>query len=262
MPGSRSSATWTPTTAAGPLTQVVTELSQYLDWYEVDGVCLDRVATASAERALLRRDVGARSGNWEPNSCSSTTAHTRTRRTPSTPTCSAHSRAHGTLTASSMCRAWTTAWPTEKFYHVVYSVPAERFGEAAKLAVIRHAAAVYITERGGANPYDLLPIDSTELRCRGSTGFSSRRVPEWRRLALLAVTGMAVAAGAVACRRASTPAASTPAASTPSPAQPALGSQPFHGYGQELLSSWLSRHTSTPHRLGRRRPTPSRRRVT
>ena len=53
---------------------------------------------------------------------------------------------------------WTTAWPSEKFYHVVYSVPPERSEEAARLAMKRHAAAVYITERGGSNPYDRLPV--------------------------------------------------------------------------------------------------------
>jgi hypothetical protein len=50
-------------------------------------------------------------------------------------------------------------WPAEKFYHVVHSVPPERFDEAAQLAVQRHAASVYITERTGSNPYDGLPLN-------------------------------------------------------------------------------------------------------
>jgi hypothetical protein len=54
---------------------------------------------------------------------------------------------------------WTRAWPAEKFYHVVYSVPPGKSGEALKLAERRGAAAVYVTERGGPNPYDGLPKD-------------------------------------------------------------------------------------------------------
>jgi hypothetical protein len=52
---------------------------------------------------------------------------------------------------------WTRSYPAETFYHVVYSVPARRFDRAFMLAVRRRAASVYITDRGGANPYDRLP---------------------------------------------------------------------------------------------------------
>jgi hypothetical protein len=57
---------------------------------------------------------------------------------------------------------WTKAWPAEKFYHVVYSVPLGKSGETLRLAVQRRAAAVYITERGGPNPYDSLPDEDLD----------------------------------------------------------------------------------------------------
>ena len=52
---------------------------------------------------------------------------------------------------------WTRAWPAEKFYHVVHSVPPGKSGDTVRLAVRRRAAAVYVTERSGPNPYDRLP---------------------------------------------------------------------------------------------------------
>ena len=52
---------------------------------------------------------------------------------------------------------WARRWPSSKFYHVVHSVPAAQLPAARQLAARRHAGAVYITERGGPNPYDGLP---------------------------------------------------------------------------------------------------------
>jgi Spherulation-specific family 4 len=144
-----------------PASQVMTELGHYLDWYDVDGVCLDRVAAADTgvayygALAARARKLGAgvvffNHGTHPHESY----AH--------------HADLLGTFEGpwpayrKLSVPPWTTAWPAEKFYHVVYSVPPERFGEAAELAVRRRAAAVYITERGGANPYDLLPIGTRD----------------------------------------------------------------------------------------------------
>ncbi len=85
-----------------------------------------------------RRDLGREPGvlrarcrrgcaSWEPGSCSSTMAHTRMKDTPGTPTCWAPSRVRGLPTARLNVPRWTARWPGEKFYHVVYSVPPERF---------------------------------------------------------------------------------------------------------------------------------------
>jgi len=52
---------------------------------------------------------------------------------------------------------WTRSRPAGSFYHVVYSVPRENFDHAFLLAIRRRAGCVYITDRGGANPYDCLP---------------------------------------------------------------------------------------------------------
>ena len=220
-----------------PADQVVTELSQYLDWYEVDGVCLDRVATASASvpyygaMSARARKLGAEfvffNHGTHPNE-----AYAQ------------HADLLGTFEGPWHAYRkldvppWTTAWPTEKFYHVVYSVPAERFGEAAKLAVIRHAAAVYITERGGANPYDLLPIDTRSLDAR------------FDRIQQPSCAGMATAGSAGGHRdggrrrggslRGEHPGGQHPGGQHPGSQHPGSqhpGSQPFHGYGEELLAA-------------------------
>lgn len=144
-----------------PASQIMTELSQYLDWYDVDGVCLDRVAAADTRVAyygalsarVRKQGAGVVFFNHGTHPHESYARHADLLGTFEGPW-----PAYRTLSVP----PWTTAWPAEKFYHVVYSVPPERFGEAAELAVRRRAAAVYITERGGANPYDLLPIGTRD----------------------------------------------------------------------------------------------------
>jgi hypothetical protein len=142
-----------------PARLIMTELEQYLDWYGVNGVCLDRVAAAAAKLAYFGaltarvRKLGAQVVFFNHGTYPSAAY-------------AEHADLLGTFEGpwDSYVKLnvprWVTTWPADKFYHVVYSVPPESFSEAAQLATRRHAAAVYITERGGANPYDSLPIDS------------------------------------------------------------------------------------------------------
>lgn len=142
-----------------PASQVMTELDRYLDWYEVSGVCLDRVAATGAGLAYYDalaarvRERGAgvvffNHGAYPDEGYAGLADLLGTFEGPW--------HAYRRLKVPD----WAVTWPIEKFYHVVYSVPPGRFGEAARLATQRHAASVYITERGGSNPYDRLPIDS------------------------------------------------------------------------------------------------------
>jgi hypothetical protein len=141
-----------------PSTPILTEFGHYLDWYGVDGVCLDRVATAAGGLAYYGslsarvRKLGASvvffNHGTHPDQGYANLADLLG-------TFEGSWAAYRHLSVP----GWTAAWPAEKFYHVVYSVPPERFADATRLARQRHAAAVYITERGGSNPYDLLPAD-------------------------------------------------------------------------------------------------------
>jgi hypothetical protein len=147
-----------------PPSQVTAEFGQYLDWYEVSGVCLDRAASSAASLAYYAalsarvREMGARvvffNHGVHPDE-----GYAR------------HADLLGTFEGPWQAYLrlkvprWTAAWPAEKFYHVVYSVPPGRLGQAGRLAVRRHAAAAYFTERGGDNPYDRLPVDGWESPC-------------------------------------------------------------------------------------------------
>jgi hypothetical protein len=139
-----------------PAAPILAELGRYLDWYKVDGVCLDRVATAAvslAHYAALSgrvRQLGAGvvffNHGAHPDQGYAEIADLLGTFEGPWP-------AYRQLSVPQ----WTAAWPAEKFCHVVYSVPPERFADIAWLAWQRHAAAMYITDRGGPNPYDLLP---------------------------------------------------------------------------------------------------------
>jgi hypothetical protein len=48
-------------------------------------------------------------------------------------------------------------WPAEKFWHLDYDTPAGRVDEVLDRAAANHAGTVYVTDRGGANPWDGLP---------------------------------------------------------------------------------------------------------
>lgn len=141
-----------------PARQIMTELGSYLDWYGVSGVCLDRVAASAANLpyygALTARvrKLGAEIVffNHGVHPCEAYAEHADLLGTFEGPWSDYHRLD---------VPRWTTTWPAEKFYHVVHSVPPSRFSEAARLAVQRRAASVYITERSGSNPYDGLPLD-------------------------------------------------------------------------------------------------------
>jgi hypothetical protein len=142
-----------------PAGEVMTELGRYQDWYDVSGVCLDRVA---AEPRLLAyygamaarvRKMGAdivfyNHGVYPDEGYAKQADLLGTFEGPWT-----------TYRQLDVPRWAMTHWPDTKFYHVVHSVPRERLGEAARLVSRRHAASFYVTEGSGGHPYDRLPAD-------------------------------------------------------------------------------------------------------
>jgi hypothetical protein len=142
-----------------PANQIMTEVGHYLDWYGVSGVCLDRAATAGTSLAYygaLSARVRMAGAGFVFFNHGTYPAEGYAQHADLLGTFEGPWHAYRRLEVP----PWTTQWPGQKFYHVVYSVPAERFGEAAELAVRRRVESVYITERGGSNPYDRLPIDT------------------------------------------------------------------------------------------------------
>ncbi|MGA2529779.1 MAG: spherulation-specific family 4 protein [Acidimicrobiales bacterium] len=140
---------------------VLADLFSYLEWYEVDGVCFDRVSVNEdhlrhyAELARSARAIGAGSVMFNHG------AH------PLEPYAE-HADLLGTFEGPwSAYRElgvprWTRKHPPENFYHVVHSAPRARFEDAYLLAQVRRAGCAYVTDRGGANPYDSLPADWLE----------------------------------------------------------------------------------------------------
>jgi Spherulation-specific family 4 len=53
--------------------------------------------------------------------------------------------------------AWARRTPHPTFWHLVYETPLPALGQAVGQAARRNAGVVYVTDRGGANPWDGLP---------------------------------------------------------------------------------------------------------
>jgi hypothetical protein len=132
------------------------DLYRYLNWFGVSGVFFDRVAGTAQELdyyarlARRSRELGAATVVFNHG------AHPLEAYAD-------HADLLGTFEGPWQSYLqlpiprWTRSRPAGKFYHVVYSVPAEHAADAFLLAVRRRAGCVYITDRGGANPYDQLP---------------------------------------------------------------------------------------------------------
>lgn len=52
---------------------------------------------------------------------------------------------------------WARARSAGQFFHLVYDVPQESFGDAFLLATLRRAGVIFVTDSGGANPWGRLP---------------------------------------------------------------------------------------------------------
>ncbi len=136
--------------------QAEDEFRRYLDWYQVTGLCLDRAAVSTpwlphyAKLAAGTREMGAKVVffNHGTHPAEGYAEHADLLGTFEGPW-----HAYQRLDVP----RWTRAWPAEKFYHVVHSVPPGKSGQTLRLAVRRRAGAVYVTGRSGPNPYDRLP---------------------------------------------------------------------------------------------------------
>jgi Spherulation-specific family 4 len=139
-----------------PAPEALTDLDNFLQWYAVSGVCFDRVSVTAEHLgyyAALSRDArraGARVVlfNHGAHPLEAYAEHANLLGTFEGPW-----RAYLRLAVP----RWTRSRPASTFYHVIYSVPRENFDHAFLLATRRRAGSVYVTDRGGANPYDGLP---------------------------------------------------------------------------------------------------------
>ena len=139
-----------------PVPEALADLDNFLEWYAVSGVCFDRVSVSAQDLgyyAGLSRDArraGARVVlfNHGAHPLEAYAEHANLLGTFEGPW-----RAYVRLAVP----RWTRSRPASTFYHVIHSVPRENFDHAFLLATRRRAGSVYVTDRGGANPYDELP---------------------------------------------------------------------------------------------------------
>jgi Spherulation-specific family 4 len=139
-----------------PVPEALADLDNFLEWYAVSGVCFDRVSVSAQDLgyyAGLSRDArraGARVVlfNHGAHPLEAYAEHANLLGTFEGPW-----RAYLRLAVP----RWTRSRPASTFYHVIYSVPRENFDHAFLLATRRRAGSVYVTDRGGVNPYDGLP---------------------------------------------------------------------------------------------------------
>jgi Spherulation-specific family 4 len=136
--------------------EALTELRQYLDWYEVAGVFFDRAAAAAeqvgyyAGLAHQARQMGAQvvALNHGTHPVEAYAEHADLLGTFEGPW-----SAYLDLAVP----RWARSRPAGQFYHLPHSVPLESFRDAFWLAARRNAGCVYVTDNGGANPWDRLP---------------------------------------------------------------------------------------------------------
>jgi hypothetical protein len=139
-----------------PLRDPLAELDRYLEWYEVDGVFLDRAATSAehvgryAMLARCARTLGARLVGFNHG------AHP-------IEAYAAHADLLGTFEGPWRAYVdvgvprWVRVRPAAQFFHLVYGVPPARVRDVFALATRRNAQGVYATDLAGANPWERLP---------------------------------------------------------------------------------------------------------
>jgi len=142
--------------AQRPTAEILDDVRRYIRWYQVPGIFFDRVPTDTQNvahyAALTRcaRHAGARVVAFNHG------AHP-------VEAYAEHADLLGTFEGpwrsyvEAAVPRWTRSWPTGRFFHLVYSVPLQSSGDAYLLAARRHAGCVYVTDKGGDNPWDRLP---------------------------------------------------------------------------------------------------------
>lgn len=142
--------------ARRPAPVILADLERYIDWYRVSGVFFDRVTAdtenvahyAAVTRSARQAGTGLVAFNHGAHPVEAYAEHADLLGTFEGPW-----RAYVDLAIP----RWTRSWPAEQFFHLVYSVPAESFGDAYLLAARRRAGCAYVTDKGGDNPWDRLP---------------------------------------------------------------------------------------------------------
>jgi hypothetical protein len=138
------------------IAEVLDEISRYIAWYRVSGVFFDRVTSDTqnldyyAEVAHRARALGAHAVAFNHG------VHPVQDYAEIADLLGTFEGTWPSYIEMAVPR-WTRARPADQFFHLVYSVPPDSFGDAFMLATRRRAGCVYVTDNGGDNPWDRLP---------------------------------------------------------------------------------------------------------
>lgn len=143
--------------------EAMTDLGRYVEWYRVSGVFFDRAAAAAdqiglyADLARRARDMGAHlvAFNHGAHPIEAYAEHADLLGTFEGPW-----NAYLELAVP----RWVRARAAGQFFHLLHSVPPSSFSDAVWLAARRNAGSAYITDHGGANPWDRLPSGEFDPR--------------------------------------------------------------------------------------------------
>ena len=151
--------------AQRPAYDAIADLGRHVGWYQVDGVFFDRVAVAPedlpyyADLTCRAREMGAHlvAFNHGAHPVEAYADHADLLGTFEGP--------WSAYLELSVPR-WVRSRSPEQFFHLVHSLPVPNFGDALWLAARRNAGLVYLTDRGGANPWDCLPAGDLDPQAR------------------------------------------------------------------------------------------------
>lgn len=158
-----------------PAAAVEADVRHYRAWYNVTGMFLDEAATGSGALPYYRRLT-----NFIKDADPGALVMLNPGSYPSRRYMSLGDVVlayEGTYARYARLRVpgWVDRYPATRFSHVVYATPGPRLAEALRLAALRHAGYVYVTDMAGRNPYRALPAywateDAMVAKCpaRGS----------------------------------------------------------------------------------------------
>jgi hypothetical protein len=144
-----------------PRSHVMADVERFRYWYDVGGVCLDRVTVGGAyldHYAMLARDAREQGASFVFFNHG---AHPEQGYADHADLLGTFEGPWRTYRQLSVPR-WTKSRDARQFYHVVYSVPREEIAGTFRLAARRRAGCAYITDRSGPNPYNGLPAGVLE----------------------------------------------------------------------------------------------------
>lgn len=144
---------------------IAAEISRTKANYNVDGIFLDGVSTASNHFTLyanLSNYIRSARGGFVAMNPGVV---------PSSAMLMAYADllvtfegTYSTYVNSYTTQAWTTAYPASRFWHLVHATPATATSNAVRLSELRNAGAIYVTDDILPNPWDRLPsYFSTEM---------------------------------------------------------------------------------------------------